>query len=403
MSAALLFTGVSAANAAAPVAEFASYYDSASLSAPVAGTVTHIVGTDLDQVTGAKYVGVSPAFGAVTATVSEQTSTSLSVSVPTIVGQGTSELFLTTSAGDVLVGYFQHVGATKIASSISLRSQVPMAATARVGDAARDLSSYAMVNVTNMAAGTFPVTFTTNNSAICAVVAKTLTFTGAGNCTLSAQLLESNGIAASNIVTKDIVVAAAGAAQTITAPRPNTMLTILGGSFSLNATASSGLPVTYTGSTNSVCRVIFDTVIAISLGTCIVTVTQAGNATFSAATPYVYNIPITAQGVPGPKSAPKFPSIGTKVKVKATLPINLHPTKGTTTAGANVDGLITKISVASASKSICSATVYKSKAKKVVAVFVKGLKVGKCTLSVAVSGNAMYNSQTKTFTVTVTK
>jgi hypothetical protein len=215
--------------------------------------------------------------------------------------------------------------------------------------------------------------------------------------------LESNGVQASNIVTKDIVVSAAGAAQTINAPKPNTMQTILLNTFDLNATASSGLPVTYTSETRSVCRVVINSILPLSLGTCTITVTQPGNATFAAATPYIYNITITAKGVPMEKTSPKFPTIGSKVKVKATLPINLHPTKGTTTAGANADGLITKITVASSSKSICSATVYKSKAKKVVAVFVKGLKAGKCSLSVAVTGNASYNSQTKTFAVTVTK
>ena len=403
LAAALVFSGANSAQAATPTAAFETFYETASLSSPAPGAVTRIVGTDLDQVTGAKFVGVSPAFGALSAAISAQTPTSLSVSIPTVAGNGTSQLFLTTASGDIEVGYFQHVGATKITSSISLRNQVPMAATARVNDPARDLSNYADVNVTNFAVGTFPVTYTTNNAAICAVVAKTLTFTGVGTCILSAQLTESNGIAASNIVSKEIVVSAAGLTQTINAPAPNTMQTILLNMFDLNATATSGLPVTYTSETRSVCRVVIDSILPLSLGTCTITVTQPGNATYSAATPYVYNITITAQGVPMAKISPKYPTVLTKLKAKKALTISLNPTKGSTTAGANFDGLVTKIAAAKASKAICTVTAVKSKSKKIVSYSVKGLKAGKCSITVAITGNTTYKTETKTFVVTVSK
>jgi hypothetical protein len=406
LAAALVFSGANSAQAATPTAAFETFYETASLSSPAAGAVTRIVGTDLDQVTGAKFVGVSPAFGALTAAISAQTPTSLSVAIPTVAGNGTSQLFLTTASGDIEVGYFQHVGATKITSSISLRNQVPMAATARVNDPARDLSNYADVNVTNFAVGTFPVTYTTNNAAICAVVAKTLTFTGVGTCILSAQLTESNGIAASNIVTKEIVVSAAGLAQTIKAPAPNTMQTILLNMFNLNATSTSGLPVTYTSETRSVCRVVIDSILPLSLGTCTITVTQPGNATYSAATPYVYNITITEKGVPvtpAAKTSPKYPTVLTKLKAKKAFTISLNATKGSASAGANVHGLVTKIAASKASKAFCTVTAVKSKSKKIVAYSVKGLKAGKCSITVAVTGNALYKTETKTFVVTVSK
>lgn len=403
LSAVMLFGGVSSANAAAPAPAYASYYESLSLNTPAAGAVARIVGTDLDQVTGAKFVGFSPVFAAVSAAITEQTATSLSVAVPTVAAQGTSQLYLTTANGDVLVGYFQHVGNTKVTSSIGFRNQIPLPATANAGDAPRDLSELVMVNVTNMAAGTMPVTYTTNNAAICAIVAKTLTFTGQGTCTLTAQLLESNGIASSTAITKDILVGKALTPQTIKAPVANTMLTIKGGQFKLNATATSGLPVTYRSSTNAVCFVAFETVYAMNLGTCTITVTQPGNATIAAAAPYVYNLTITAKGIPGVKSAPNYPSVVAKLRAKQQFVINMHPTKGTAIAGANNDGLITKVTVAAASKSVCSVTPFKTKSKKVVAYFVKGLKVGKCSLVMAVTGNTIFSSATKTFVVTVSK
>lgn len=403
LSAAMLFAGVSSANAAAPAPAYESYYEGLSLNTPAAGAVAKIVGTDLDQVTGAKFVGFSPFFAAVSAAVTEQTATSLSVAIPTVAAQGTSQLYLTTANGDVEVGYFQHVGATKISSSIGFRNQVSMPATANAGDAPRDLSELVMVNVTNMAVGTMPVTYTTNNAAICAIVAKTLTFTGQGTCVLTAQLLETNGIAASTAITKEIVVGKARTPQTIKAPAPNTMQTILLNMFDLKATASSGLPVTYTSETRSVCRVVIDSILPLSLGTCTITVTQPGNATYAAATPYVYNITITEKGIPVAKTSPKYPTVLTKLKAKKAFTIALNATKGTASAGANFHGLVTKVAAAKASKAYCTVTAVKSKSKKIVAYSVKGLKAGKCSVTVAITGNTLYKTETKTFVVTITK
>jgi len=55
--------------------------------------------------------------------------------------------------------------------------------------------------------------------------------------------------------------------------------------FSLSATASSGLPVSFASTTQSVCTVSGSTLAVAAVGTCSITATQAGNGTFAAAEP----------------------------------------------------------------------------------------------------------------------
>ena len=55
--------------------------------------------------------------------------------------------------------------------------------------------------------------------------------------------------------------------------------------FTISATASSGLPVTFTSNTVFVCTVSGNTVTLAATGTCSITASQAGNATYAAASP----------------------------------------------------------------------------------------------------------------------
>jgi hypothetical protein len=68
--------------------------------------------------------------------------------------------------------------------------------------------------------------------------------------------------------------------------------------FAITATASSGLPVSFTSTTASVCTVSGSTVTIVAVGTCSITASQAGNANFTAATPV--SQPFTVVGPPAP-------------------------------------------------------------------------------------------------------
>jgi hypothetical protein len=72
------------------------------------------------------------------------------------------------------------------------------------------------------------------------------------------------------------------APQTITFAAPPTT-TLITGSVSLGATASSGLPVSYGSSTLPVCTVSGSTVTLVAVGTCAIKATQTGNVDYAAA------------------------------------------------------------------------------------------------------------------------
>ena len=66
------------------------------------------------------------------------------------------------------------------------------------------------------------------------------------------------------------------------------------GPFTIGATASSGLAVTFASTTASVCTVSGSTVTIVAVGTCTITASQAGNANYAAATPVTQSFAVTS-------------------------------------------------------------------------------------------------------------
>jgi hypothetical protein len=60
------------------------------------------------------------------------------------------------------------------------------------------------------------------------------------------------------------------------------------------------------------------------------------------------------------------------------------------------------VAISSASKKYCSITKV-IKSKKITGYSVKGLKAGKCSVVVTITGTSAFNSLTKTVSVTVSK
>jgi len=103
---------------------------------------------------------------------------------------------------------------------------------------------------------------------------------------------------------------------------------------------------------------------------------------------------------PPAKKAPKAPTVATKVNKGKTFVISLHATKGTSTKGANSDGLPTVVAVSSASKKFCSATKI-VKSGKITGYTIKGLKAGNCSVVVTITGSSAFDALTKTTVVKV--
>jgi hypothetical protein len=82
--------------------------------------------------------------------------------------------------------------------------------------------------------------------------------------------------------------------QSITfGPAPTVMVGSVG---TLNATASSGLPVSFASNTPSICTVSGNTVTGVALGSCTVAADQPGDAQYAAAPEVTQTFPVTANG-----------------------------------------------------------------------------------------------------------
>jgi hypothetical protein len=142
-----------------------------------------------------------------------------------------------------------------------------------IADQAAGTTSFA---VAATASSGLAVTFTSASPSICTVSGTTVTVVTPGACRITAaQAGGTNSgttYTAATSVTNTINIKST---QTVTfpaiAPRP-----VATTSFAVAATASSGLPVTYTSSTPSVCTVSGTTVTRVGPGTCTLTATQAG-------------------------------------------------------------------------------------------------------------------------------
>ena len=139
-----------------------------------------------------------------------------------------------------------------------------------------------------------------------------------------------------------------------------------GGTFSVNPTASSGLTVTVTSSTPSVCTVSGTTVSEIGAGTCTLTASQAGNLCYNAASNFVRNITILKAN-----QTITFPD----PPAQTYVPSGTFALSATATSGLAV-------TYSSTTPAVC--TVSGSTVTKVGA--------GTCTINANQAGNANYNA-----------
>src|SRR5271157_1328633 len=145
----------------------------------------------------------------------------------------------------------------------------------------------------------------------------------------------------------------------------------VGGSFSVTARATSGLPVALASMTPAVCSLGQ----ASTVGTCTIQGTQAGNAKYAAAAPVNLSFSIGGNVTVLPQTI-NFPAMPSVVVLAAIAP--------TATASSGLPVVIT-----STTQAICSTT--------------QALTVGICVLRASQAGNAVYSAAapvTQSFSVT---
>jgi hypothetical protein len=136
---------------------------------------------------------------------------------------------------------------------------------------------------TATASSGLPVTFTVVQNGNCSVSGNVITFLNAGACGIIANQAGNATYAAAPSVGQVVQVnAASQQSQTITfGSLPNNEG--VGNTLTVSATASSGLPVTFTVVQNGNCSISGNVVTFLNVGNCGVIANQAGNSTYAAA------------------------------------------------------------------------------------------------------------------------
>jgi hypothetical protein len=171
------------------------------------------------------------------------------------------------------------------------------------------------------------------------------------------------------------VTPAAPVPQSITFPRPPNA-TLAQSPLTVTATASSGLPVTLTSTTPSVCSATGLSIDLLAPGTCTVTATQPGNADFLPASPVTRSFTVTQAS-----QTITFPKPPNSTMLQSPLTISATSTSGL------------PVTVASSTAAVCT----------IDGVTVTLVGPGTCTLTASQPGNAVYAAATpvvRSFTVT---
>ena len=210
------------------------------------------------------------------------------------------------------------------------------------------------------------VTFTSTTPSVCTVNGSTITGIDAGTCTIAANQGGDTNYNAASQVTNNITVGKAD--QTITVTKTSPAGAANGSTFTVAATASSSLPVTYSSGSTAVCTNSGATFTMIAgSGTCIVNFDQAGDTAFDQASRVTNNTTASVAVIP-----PKTQTIANVGFNPTTLNVG-----GTTTASATAtSGLAVTFSSSTAAVCTVSGTA------------VTGVTAGTCTIAANQSGDA---------------
>jgi putative Ig domain-containing protein len=136
------------------------------------------------------------------------------------------------------------------------------------------------------------VSFTSTTPIDCSVSGTTATMLTSGTCIIQATQPGNGSYGAATPVTQSFTVNAAS--QTITFNNPGSQT--VGTPLTLSASSTSGLTVSFASTTTGVCTASGTTATMLTSGTCTIQATQAGNASYSAATPVSQSFQVNSAG-----------------------------------------------------------------------------------------------------------
>ncbi len=162
------------------------------------------------------------------------------------------------------------------------------------------------------------VTYSSLTNSVCTVVGSTVTIQSVGTCTLAADQGGNSSWAAAPQVTQNVAIGQG--LNTISFGAQASQTYSSGGTFPISptATASSGLQVTYSSLTTSVCTVSGQAVNILSGGTCTLAANQGGNANWAAAAQATQNVVIAPAANTISFAHPGAQAVGTPLVLSAS-------------------------------------------------------------------------------------
>ena len=240
---------------------------------------------------------------------------------PTAAGTFPVTVVMTDSAGNA------GAGATSV--TVTLNLQINAGSQTITFNPIPAQTAGTTLTLTATASSGLPVSYTPADTTICTVAGNVASFAAAGSCTITASQPGDNDYSPATPVAQTFAVNSI--AQSITFnPIPTQTV---GTPLTLNATASSGLPVSFTSSTRSFCTVTGNIASFIASGSCTITASQAGNATYSPATPVAQTFTVNA--IPQTITFNPIPNqtAGTTLMLSASASSGLPVSFASSTAG----------------------------------------------------------------------
>ncbi len=219
-------------------------------------------------------------------------------------------------------------------------------------------------SLTATATSGLTVSFASQTGSVCSVSGTTVTMLSTGTCTVRASQAGNGTYLAAPDVDQGVAIGQAG--QTISFPGVGQQVFVNGGSFGVSASASSGLGVTFVSLSASICTTAGSIVTMHAPGTCTIRASQAGNSSFTAATPVDINILIG--------------KLDQTVSFLAIAAQTYGPSATFSAFATSTSGLA--VTITSDTTGVCT----------IAGSTVRVVTAGTCTLRGSQSGNATYNA-----------
>ncbi len=223
------------------------------------------------------------------------------------------------------LGAFEPTGEPgKAVQTIEFTSDAPEKATV-AGDA------YAVAATASSGLAPF---FTSGSPFVCEVAGSTVSFIGAGTCTIDANQAGDGAYKAAPQAHQSFAVGRGSQAISFTSTAPSPA-TVGGPVYAVTATASSGLAVSFSSQTPAVCTLEGATASFLAQGTCTIEANQAGSSNYKSAPPAQQSFKVSekAQTIEFTSTAPSSATVGGSVYAVTTtassgLPVTLAAQPG---------------------------------------------------------------------------